>query len=136
MLTKLKTLLIYFAALFVSLTNVKASWSIAVDGDPVGGSSNPPIQFTLTNHGFTDLGNLITILISLVMAFAGLLFLAYILIGGLGWITSGGDPKAVASARSRITNAFIGLLIVVASYAIILIVEKVFGIRIVSGITF
>jgi hypothetical protein len=135
MTTKPKRLLIYSAALLVSLTNVKPTWAIPILPSP-GGSSNQPIKFTLKNYGFTDLGPLITVLISLVLFFAGLLFLAYLLIGGLSWITSGGDPKAVAAARSRITNAFIGLTIVVATYAIILIVEKVFGINIVSGITF
>lgn len=93
-------------------------------------------KFTLTNHGFTNLGPLIQVLITLAFTLAGLLFLAYFLIGGLQWITSGGDPKNVAAARSRITNAFVGFILVVASYAIILIVEKVFGINIVSGITF
>jgi hypothetical protein len=94
-----------------------------------------PIKFTLTNRGFTNLGPLIGILIQLVLVFAGLLFLTYLLLGGLSWITSNGDPKAVASARSRITNAFVGLTLVVATYAIIKIIETVFGIRIVSGIT-
>lgn len=94
-----------------------------------------PIQFTLTNRGFTNLGPLIGVVIQLIMFLAGLLFLAYLLIGGLSWITSNGDPKAVAAARSRITNAFIGLVIVASTYAIILIVEKVFGIRILSGFT-
>lgn len=107
----------------------------------LGLSSNPvlaadtPIKFTLKNYGFTDLGPLLQVLITLILSFAGLLFMAYLFIGGLAWITAGGDPKAVAAARSRITNALIGFVLVVATYAIILIIEKVFGINIVSGIT-
>jgi|SRR3990167_5850688 len=92
-----------------------------------------PFKFTLTNPGFTDLGELIGILIQLVMFVAGLFFFAQILIGGLRWINAGGDPKSVQAARDRITNALMGLVLVAASYAIILIIEQALGIGIVTG---
>jgi hypothetical protein len=75
----------------------------------------------------TGLNNVVNSLISIVFAAAGLLFLAMLFAGGIAWITAGGDPKAVAAARSRLTNALIGLVIVVAAFAIAQIILKVLG---------
>src|SRR3989344_4292787 len=56
-----------------------------------------------------------------------------LLIGGIRWITAGGDEKAVGSARNMITAALIGLVIVLVAYALIKLVETFFGINIISG---
>lgn len=50
---------------------------------------------------------------------AGLLFVFYMISGGISLMTSAGDPKAVAEAKQKITNAFIGLLIVIGAYWIV-----------------
>lgn len=94
------------------------------------GSVNP------NSSPFTNLGKLIQSILQLIYYGAGLFFFIYLLIGGLQWITSGGDKAGVEAARNKITNAAIGLVIVVAAYAITLIVEKVLGIKIVSGFQF
>src|SRR3989304_6811098 len=97
----------------------------------------PVVQFDIPNiTGFPNLGGLITNLVSIGYFIAGLFFLFNLVVGGIQWITSGGDPKSLESARGRITNAAIGLIIVVAAFAITLIVERVFGIRIVGGYNF
>lgn len=85
---------------------------------------------------FDNLGGLVDNLIQLIFFAAGLAFLIYLMIGGFQWITAGGDPKALESARGRITGAFIGLIIVVAAFSIALIIEAVLGIKIVSGFCF
>jgi hypothetical protein len=91
-------------------------------------------KFTLSNPGFTNLGPLIEILMSLVFAAAGLFFFAQLFIAGFAMINAGGDPKAMTAARSRITNAIVGLVVVIGAYAIIKIVEAALGISILSGI--
>ncbi|MCL5411821.1 MAG: hypothetical protein M1150_03780 [Patescibacteria group bacterium] len=83
---------------------------------------------------FTDLGQLLTVLLQAVIILGGLLFFIYLLVGGLQWITSGGDKASLESARNRITNALIGLVILVGAFSIIKIIETVFGISIISGI--
>jgi hypothetical protein len=85
---------------------------------------------------FSDLGGLIRNILSVIFFFAGLLAFVYLLIGGLQWITSGGDQKAAASARDRITASLVGLIIIVAAFAITLVLEKVFGIKILTGVSF
>src|SRR3989338_1618240 len=56
-----------------------------------------------------------------------------LLIGGISWITAGGDEKGVASARNMITAALIGLVVVLVAYAIIRLVEIFFGFDIITG---
>lgn len=66
--------------------------------------------------------------ISLVMLVVALVFFFILIMGGLRWVMSEGDQKAVESARSQITNALIGLAIVFAAFAIMKLIETIFGI--------
>jgi hypothetical protein len=57
---------------------------------------------------------------SLVIAsIAGIAAIIIIIVGGLQYITSDGDPQKAASARSAIIGAGVGLVIIVGSEAII-----------------
>lgn len=85
---------------------------------------------------WSNLGGLIDNLIQLAFFAAGLFFFFQMVVGGLQWINAGGDPKAMQSARGRITSAVIGLVIVVGAFAVTRIVERVFGIRITTGFQF
>lgn len=77
---------------------------------------------------FTNLGQLMSNALALLFFFAGLLTFFFIVIGGIQWITAGGDAKAAQAARDRITAAVVGLIVVVAAFAITLILGQVFGI--------
>ena len=102
-----------------------------------GGGSGPSTIFNVKNpFGFTNLTSIINVLISLVFFVAGLALFLNLVLGGIQWINAGGDEKAMSSARNRITNAIIGLIIVVAAFAITKIVGAVFGISIVGGFNF
>lgn len=48
---------------------------------------------------------------------------------------SEGDQKNVEAARNQITNALIGLAIVFAAFAIMKLIETIFGISLLGGIT-
>ena len=73
--------------------------------------------------------------ISLAMLVVALVFFFILILGGLKWVMSGGDQKNVEAARSQITNALIGLAIVFATFAIMKLIETIFGISLLSGIT-
>ena len=79
------------------------------------------------------LGDIVRNLYILALFGAALFFFAQVVIGGISWIGAGGDPKALDSARSRITNAVIGLVIVVAAFAISVIVTSALGVNIFTG---
>jgi hypothetical protein len=63
---------------------------------------------------------------------AGLSFLIYFLIGGLNWVTAGGNEKKVDEAKSYMTNGAIGLITIIAAYSIVSIVGKVLGLDILN----
>lgn len=62
----------------------------------------------------------------------GLAFIIYFLLGGLSWLTAGGDKAKVESAQKQITNAVIGLAIILVSYAIILFIQEALDVNILQ----
>lgn len=63
---------------------------------------------------------------------AGIWFMFQFIIGGFNWLTAGGDKAGLQAARGRITNAFIGLIVVVGAYAIIYLIGELLGFRILQ----
>jgi hypothetical protein len=83
--------------------------------------------------GTLTVGGMVNQAISIVLILVTVVFFFILVIGGLKWITSGGDEKKVAAARAQITNALIGLAIVFAAWAIIKLIESLFGVSITQG---
>lgn len=52
------------------------------------------------------------------LSLLGIIFLGLMLYGGFRWMTARGDTKMVSEAKDTITNAVIGIAIVVSAYAI------------------
>lgn len=57
--------------------------------------------------------------INFAVAFAGVVALFFIVYSGARYITSGGDPKGVESAKNTLTWSIIGLAVVLLAWAII-----------------
>ncbi len=74
------------------------------------------------------LGTIVSSVVGVAIIIAGLATLIYFIWGGYNWLTAGGDKAQVEAARSRITNALIGLTIVASSFAIYKLVDSFFGI--------
>ncbi len=79
---------------------------------------------------FTNLGGVISEFLKYLFPLAGLLLFAYLIMGGFSYLTSGGDPKATEQAKSKVTNAIVGFIILVVSYWIVQIFGYMFGITI------
>lgn len=62
----------------------------------------------------------------------GLAFILYFLLGGLSWLTAGGDKAKVEAAQKQITNAVIGLSVILVSYAIILFIQEILEVNILQ----
>lgn len=103
---------------------------------PSAGGSGPIFSLKNPLPQLTNLGDILNILLTLAFFVAGLFMFFNLVVGGIQWINSGGDPKALDAARGRLTNSVIGLIVVVAAYAVALILEQVFGIKIVTGFSF
>jgi hypothetical protein len=82
--------------------------------------------------GIGQIENIISMVLGFLTVVAGLAFLIYFIIGGLNWVTAGGDEKKVETAKNYMTNGAIGLIVIVAGYAIAWIVGNVLGIDILN----
>jgi len=69
-------------------------------------------------------GNVLGVVLSL----AAIVVFAIFLMGGFKYMTAGGDPKAVDSAKGTLTQAIVGLVILVLAYVLLLIIEAATGI--------
>lgn len=83
-----------------------------------------------------NLVKVIQSVIRFILLAAFVLAFIFLIIGGIRWITAGGDEKAVAGARGMITGALIGLVIVLVAYALIRTVEIFFNVSIITGTNF
>ncbi|MCB9801834.1 MAG: hypothetical protein H6774_01975 [Pseudomonadales bacterium] len=86
-------------------------------------------QIVIPQGYFHNFGELFTKLLTAAMAVAALLTLGFLIWGAFKWITSGGDKGKIDSARSTLIAAVVGLIIVAASYAILLLTLNFLGIE-------
>lgn len=63
---------------------------------------------------------------------AGLAFALFFLLGGLNWITAGGDKGKIDKAKGMMTNGAIGLIVIVVSYSVVWIVSEALGLKILE----
>ena len=98
------------------------------DTSSIGTANEPVLGLIPVPSGFpTNPSDIIASAVTVLIGFAGLIFFIVLLLGGLRYLTAGGDEKATMAARQTLTNAFIGLIIVVASFLIAQILFAVFG---------
>ncbi len=105
-------------------------------GELFGKVTPAPGLYSATVAG--GLGKLITVSIQLFLAVTAFTFLFFLLWGGFDWIMSGGEREKIEMAQQKITNALLGLFIVVASFTIfVYITGNLFGIiKFRNGIQF
>jgi hypothetical protein len=86
------------------------------------------INFSRPPGAIANIPQLVTWAIQLLFVVAGLVAFVYLLLGGIKWITSGGDKAAVEGARNQIIQALIGLVVVFAAWGMIVLVETLLDI--------
>ena len=96
---------------------VNASSALAIDAG----------EITKSKGFASDIGGVISSMLTLIIAIAALAVFLYLIWGGIQWITSGGDKGKTEEARNKITAAVIGLIVLAASYAILQIGLRLLG---------
>ena len=76
--------------------------------------------------------NIVSGAIRLILVVAALVAFVFLIIGGIRWVTSGGDKEKTTRAQQTLTAALVGLVIVFASWAIIKLIQTFFGIQILT----
>src|SRR3972149_11638792 len=75
---------------------------------------------------FATFGGVISAFFTPILGIAGFITVIIIIISGIQFVTSGGNPEAAASARGRLTFAIIGFVIISLAFAILQIVNRIF----------
>lgn len=70
------------------------------------------------NKGNGGLTEILGRIINIALGFLGIVFLVLLIYAGFMWMTAAGDEGKVKKAREMITQAVIGLIVIVAAYAI------------------
>ena len=85
-------------------------------------------------QSFPTIGSLVNVLLRNVLVIAGVFCLVLLILGGFSFIVSaGGDAKAKEKGKSTITSALTGLVLIIAAYWIIQIIEIITGIKILNS---
>lgn len=91
--------------------------AVAANELNVWGNNENAIQ-NATGLGNRNPQEIAAAVINVIMGFLGIVAVVIILIGGFKWMTAGGNEEKVSEARKLITAGIIGLVIILASFAI------------------
>lgn len=95
-----------------------------IGGEGLGPFAKIPLTGESALRGVTSA---VSAVIGFMTIAAAIWFIFQFLTGGFFWISSGGDKQKLHEARERITNAFIGLIIVIAGWAVLALAGQFFG---------
>lgn len=71
------------------------------------------------NANSADLTNVIGVIVNVLSIIAGVAAVIMLILGGLKYVTSGGDSSSTASAKNTIIYAIVGLIVVALAQAIV-----------------
>ncbi len=108
--------------------NLIASSTYSINNPILG----PGLQGVFSSGPTAFLSTFIPNFIGLALVAGVLIFFFMLILGAIQWISSGGDKQALEAARGRITSAVIGIVILLAAFALLKIVETFFGINILT----
>jgi len=97
---------------------------------PGGQTVTPPSG--VPSGGIDVIAKIVANAITIMMIIAVILSLFYLIIGGMQWISSGGDKAKVASARSRIMYAIICLVVAMAAFFLVSIIGYFFQVNLLQ----
>jgi hypothetical protein len=100
--------------------------------DSVFGKVNLPDPLKALNKGTASasVSSFLSQIVALIYAVATVVFFFMIIFGAFQWMTSGGDKEAAGKARSRITYAVIGFVLLALAFVIASVVSSITGFKI------
>lgn len=91
-----------------------------------------PIVKSNTQDGVVYISEFVTRMVSVVFVVGAVAFMFMFVLGGVKWITAGGDKGSIESARTQITQAITGLIVLFGVYALARLMKTVFGIELID----
>ena len=120
MITKLKRIVLSLAAVVALSAPAFVPAAAYAQETPIKDGVNCGADLKLTSEagcevdesGVTSLNSLITKIINIFSIIVGVIAVVMIIVGGLKYITSGGESSNVSGAKNTIIYAIIGLIVV------------------------
>lgn len=101
-------------------TTIISSPTLAADADVCSTNVPDSVKEAAGCNSNTDsLQSAITNILSAIIGVAGLVSVAYIIVGGIQYMTSSGDSSKTEKAKKTILYALIGLIVCALSFAIV-----------------
>jgi hypothetical protein len=72
----------------------------------------------------TDVQSLVVMIIDIVLSVAGIIAVLFVIIGGYWYILSGGNEETAEKGKKTLTNAIIGIIIIVLSFVIVRVISN------------
>ncbi len=107
--------LVLVTALLVSPLLVAAQF-------PSAGVGNAGLNSGLPQD--TNISVLIIRIINILLAVAGLVAVVFLIVGGFRYITAGGNEESAEAAKTTITNAIIGIVVIILSFVIVRVISN------------
>jgi hypothetical protein len=83
-------------------------------------------------NAFSNLEILVSNIIGLLTVLGGLFFVFFFVQGAFQWITAGGDSGKIEKARGQMIQGILGVIVLVASYAIIGLIGTIVGLKLLT----
>lgn len=99
---------------------------------PFGFANNALSSLDSRSVVSTQLSSILSMVITSLTVVGGLAFVIFFTLGGLKWLTAGGDKAKVQEAQQQMTQGVIGLVAMVAGLFVVGIVGNVLGIDILN----
>lgn len=94
------------------------------------GANMPLNAVAVQGSGYNTSASFPTIIskvITMVLELMGVIFLILAIYGGYSWMMAGGNEETVEKAKKTLINAIIGIVVVLAAYAIVRFVVAAIG---------
>lgn len=115
----LKKIVVMVMALIVLTSILSFSLpALAAELDPWGSPTLKESIKTTTGLGERDPRDIAASVINIILGFLGIIAVIIILLGGFKWMTAGGNEDKVGEAKKLIVAGVIGLVIIIAAFAI------------------
>lgn len=92
----------------------------------------PNLSPSSTSVGTDKLTQIIQTAVFALFIFGAIIFAFQFIIGGIKWMTSGGDKNSLQAARDQISHAIIGLVVLFTFYAVVKLIENFLNICIIN----
>ncbi len=115
----------YLQELFINTAN-------AAEGLVEGGLKNSAKTASLSTQA--SLPQIIGNILNYLLGFVGVILLIMLIYGGILWMTAGGSEDNMKKAKGYIVNSIIGLIVILASYAILKYVYDALDVYILNSL--